>query len=864
MPYLWSIVLSLLLVAIGLQPVYAAVFQTSLDNGVTVLIEEQHAHAVVSVHVFVRTGSIYEQEYLGSGISHFFEHVLHGGATSKRSEAESRALLEAIGNDTNAYTTVDHTAYFINTTTEHWVTALDLLADWMLDSSIEPQAFEREKGVVQRELEQGLDEPARILAEMAMETRFQVHPVRYPVIGYKELVQKIERDDLVTYYQRMYAPNNMIVVVVGDVQRADALQHVQQAFGSGQRRSLPALALPEEPAQIGKRTVHKSMAVAQAHMSLSFATVSLTHPHLYALDVLSDILSQGDSARLVRRIKEDQQLVYSIGSASFTPPYAPGNLAVWVTLAPENLPQAETAILQELYRLRDELVSPQELARAKKQKITEHVFAQQTVQGRARALGLDMLSAYNPHFSDLYVQRIQEVTPQEIRQVVRQYLHEDTLVRVIVQPPAAPVPAARPAPQDNATAVVKKVLANGMTLLLKRQATLPVVTMQMYGQAGMRVETPENNGVSQLMAALLPKGTTSRSAEQIATTLDALGATLHVESGKNTFFATATSLAEDFLPVLEVYADILQHPSFPEAELEKTRHLLLAELAQQNDDWRQEVDNIFRETFFTVSPYRLNLVGNAAALRRVQRQDVVAFHQRYAVPANMVLAIVGDIAIAAATTAVEQAFAQFPARPLQLPAVAKEPWPTQPRRQVKTTQKQIAAIYIGFPGTNLANVADRYALHILDGIMSGIQSPSGWLHNELRERQLAYEVQALNWLGLEPGYFGIYAATQPSQVDVVIDLILQQVEKAKAGTISDAELANARQTAVIAMQLQQQTNEQVASNLAIHELYGLGYDFSAQEPQRLRQVSKADVQRVAQTYLTHPTIVITTPNPAQQ
>ena len=144
---LWS--LGILLAVAGLGR--AEVLQATLDNGLTALIEENHANPVVAVEVFVRAGSIYEQEYLGSGISHFFEHIIHGGTTSTRSEAESRRLLEAIGNNSNAYTTVDHTAYYINTTTEHWRTALGLLADWMLHSSITPEEFEREKGVVQRQ-----------------------------------------------------------------------------------------------------------------------------------------------------------------------------------------------------------------------------------------------------------------------------------------------------------------------------------------------------------------------------------------------------------------------------------------------------------------------------------------------------------------------------------------------------------------------------------------------------------------------------------------------------------------------------------------------------------------------------------------
>ena len=183
----------------------AAVFQTTLDNGLTVLIEGKSRQPGCGCGGVCPYRQIYEQEYLGSGISHFFEHIIHGGTTSTRSEAASSRLLEAIGNNSNAYTTVDHTAYYINTTTEHWRTAVELLADWMLHSSIRPEEFEREKGVVQRELERGLDNPEQMLAQIAMETRFQVHPARYPVIGYKELVQKVTRDDLVRYYQRSIA-----------------------------------------------------------------------------------------------------------------------------------------------------------------------------------------------------------------------------------------------------------------------------------------------------------------------------------------------------------------------------------------------------------------------------------------------------------------------------------------------------------------------------------------------------------------------------------------------------------------------------------------------------------------------------------
>jgi zinc protease len=854
---LWG--LGLLVAMAG--PGYTEVLRATLDNGLTVLIEENHANPVVAVEVFVRTGSLYEQEYLGSGISHFFEHIIHGGTTSTRSEEESRRLLESMGNNSNAYTTVDHTAYYINTTTEHWRTAVELLADWLLHSSITPAEFEREKGVVQRELEQDLDNPEQMLAQIAMETRFQVHPARYPVIGYKELVQKVTRDDLVRYYQRMYTPNNMLVVVVGDVQTPEVLTHLRETFGQGERRPLPAISLPEEPPQLGKRTVVKEMAVSQASLSLSFRTVALTHPHLYPLDVLAYILGNGNSARLVRRLQEEQQLVYTIQAASYTPAYAAGAMIVSAALAPEQVPTAEAAILRELYRLREELVSLEELAKAKKQKVADYVFERQTVEQQAHTLGLNMLSTYDPNFSETYVRHIQQVTAEDIREVARLYLREETLVLAVVRPTSDNPSALTALPVAPREPVVKKVLTNGMTLLLKRNPALPTVAMQAYFKGGVRVETSDTNGLSQLTASLLLKGTTSRSAEEIATIFDARGATVTAESGNNSFFVSATCLREDFHELFQVYADIILHPSFPDDELTKMRRLLLAALERHNDDWRTEIERLWRQLFFTISPYRLSSEGTAETIQHLQRQDVVAFYQRYVVPGNMVLAIVGDIDLTQTAATVENTFNTFLARPVAFPEVPAEPPPTQVRRQVKQTQKQVAAVYIGFPGTTLTNLADRYPLQILDGIVSGLELPGGWLHHALRGQQLVYVVHAFSWLGLESGYFGVYAATQPDTVHTVVDLILQNLEKARAGQISDEEVDNTRQMALVTARLRRQASDQIASDMALNELYGLGYDFSDHEAEHIAKVTRADVQRVAQTYLHHPTIVITTPGP---
>ena len=180
------------------------------------------------------------------------------------------------------------------------------------------------------------------------------------------------------------------------------------------------------------------------------------------------------------------------------------------------MPAAEAAILQQLYRLREELVSPEELAKAKKQKLADYVFERQTVEQQAHGLGLDMLSTYDPNFSETYVRNIQQVTTEDIRDVARLYLREETLVQAVVRPTSDTPSALAPTPVAQREPVLKKVLANGMTLLLKRNPALPTVAMQAYFKGGVRVETPDTNGLSLLTASLLLKGTTSHSAEEIA------------------------------------------------------------------------------------------------------------------------------------------------------------------------------------------------------------------------------------------------------------------------------------------------------------------------------------------------------------
>jgi zinc protease len=201
-------------------------FFAVLKNGLTVLVRRQPQSDVTSSHVFVRAGSLYEDRYMTSGLSHYLEHVVSGGTTASFSEKEARNRLQRLGGASNAYTSFDRTVYYIDTSSQHWREALDLLLSYVSECSLDPKEVSREKSVIQQEFKLGENNVSRELWKLFTHTAYQVHPVRHPIIGYEEVFVRRNREDLKEYYSERYQPQNMTVSVVGDVDPVEVIEFV--------------------------------------------------------------------------------------------------------------------------------------------------------------------------------------------------------------------------------------------------------------------------------------------------------------------------------------------------------------------------------------------------------------------------------------------------------------------------------------------------------------------------------------------------------------------------------------------------------------------------------------------------------------
>ncbi|HEX7008668.1 MAG TPA: pitrilysin family protein, partial [Phycisphaeraceae bacterium] len=753
-----------------------------LPNRMIVIAQELPAAPVVSAQVWVKTGSIYEQEHVGAGLSHFLEHLLAGGSTSTRSEEQSNQILGRIGAQTNAATSLDTVRYYINTTSDHAEEAIELLSDWMQNSLITQAEFERERDVIQREFSMGEGEPGRIFWKLTQQARYLVHPARHPTIGYLDEFLTITRDQIEGFYRRMYAPNNLVFVVAGRIDKQRVVDLIASRWASTPARPLPELSFPVEPPIDQPRMLTGKADIERPRLRLAWPGTRLGGEGDYALDLLGVILGQGESSRLVRTVRDQQGLVNNINAYNLSFPWGEGFFGIdsEVATPPAGADESslsqqadspiqavKAAILEQVQRLRESPVSEAELARAKRQILADVLSSRQTAQGLASRLAGDLISTGDPDYLLKYARAVQALTPADLQDAAKRFLTPDRLITIELLPLAkGEQPQRLSRPQDTVdaeafeqepiqldnTALVAELrqhlaqsddgespieisdfkrytLSNGLRLLVQRSTAVPAVSMQVFWKGGLLGEKPGREGVAYATSAMMMRGTAKLSAQELAQAVEDMGARMGVSCGNNTSFAQARALSEDWPAVLELLAQVVLEPSFPEEEWQRMRPRLLAAIDRQGDSWYGELSQAFRRAYFGDHPWSQTPLGRKEVVASLTPEDLRAYHAAHLGASDMVIAVAGDVDPEAVREAVERLFSSLPAEPAE-PFALIEPVPPVARVEQVVTRKPVAAVTIGLgPAVDRAH-PDYAALSVLARLLSNF--PTGWLDLALR------------------------------------------------------------------------------------------------------------------------------------
>lgn len=847
----------------------------TLENGLKVFIQESHAAPVVAVQVWVGAGSADERPE-EAGIAHVIEHMMFKG-TPRRGVGEIARAVEGAGGDINAFTSYDQTVYHITLAARHALLALDVLSDVIQSSLFDATELNNELEVVLEEVRRYRDVPGSQLSQAMFKTAFQTHPYGRPIIGYEETVRNFKREDLLAFYERWYTPQNMVVVVVGDIDATEIQREVTRLFQDFVRPTTVTRARAPEPEQTSPRYTELQMPVQEGYLALAFPAPNAEHPDTPLLDLLALILGQGESSRLVEKIRNQKQLVNSIGAYAYTP-FDAGMFMLSATFETSRLAEVYEALLEELEQLKHAPPRASELRKAKSILQSDRVYSRETVDGRARKFGYGLLSRGGLEREKAYYQAIEEASVESLWQVARTWLDPNTLNLAVLLPKEATLPngqellelgqgrlqearkasAARLAAKAEAE-TVRFTLPNGIRLLVRQNHSVPLVAVRAIWEGGLRFEKSNNNGAFQLMSTMLTRGTQRRKSYEIAHEVESLAGGLDGFSGRNSFGLRGEFLSHHLERGMELFAEVLKEPSFDPHELELMRRMTLEAIRTQSDHPGSYVFKLFGETLFTRHPLRLAAIGTEASVRTLTSTSMKRLWQQYARSEGLVISVVGDVDPQDMEGLTQRLLGDFQPGAARIPEVAVEPPLKKTRARHMESDKNQMHQVLGWRGLGMEH-PDRVALQALSSILSG---QGGRLFVELRDKQsLAYSVTAMSLEALGEGYFAVYIASDPSKTERARRGILTEIDKVLQDGVTQAELERTQRYLVGSYEIDLQRASALCANMAFNECYGLGADDYKRYPQRVQAVTCEQIQTVARQLLSTSVYALSSVGPA--
>jgi zinc protease len=826
-------------------PATAATLE-SLPNGLTLILDPDPAVPVVSAQLWVETGSLHEGAILGSGVSHFLEHMVFKGGGNFGAD-ELATVVQAAGGHWNAYTTFDRTVYYIDGPATGLTTFLEVLAAMVFAPAIPQDEFEKEKDVIRREIDMGLDDPDDVASRLMFSTAFAADPRRHPVIGHRGLFDAIRYEDLTGYHRSRYTPDRCCLCIAGDFD-ADAMREaISDLFGKFARGSGAEPVVPQDGVQLGPRRGRATFAVPASRISLAWKIPPLGHPDVPAYDLAAAVLGRGRSARLYRRLREERELALEISAWSWSQAGRDGLFAISAETEPEKRDELIGAILRELAEFPSSVLDD-ELAKARRQIAASQFKSLTSVSGRATDLASNWHEARDLDFTRRYLAALNATTPADVRRAMGR-LTEDQLSLTTLDPEDAPAsialrPKVRQRPEPECV-----TLPNGAVLALLPDHRVPVFAAQVAVRAGLVSEIPENAGLNTLLAATLPQGTVRRSAAELAGLLESHGATLGAASGNNALLAQLSGLAPDLSTLLPLLAEVLTEPAFHGDSIQREKASQTASLRESMEDPLSTAFRLARHHLFEGSGYGLPSLGTEESLAKLDRFALSAHHSRHFQGSNLVLALAGDFDPGHAREVLEEGIGRLPAgTPWKPPAAmvggSFEIEAFLPKKQ--------AVLALAYPGCS-ALAPERFALRMIQEWCTDMAGP---LFTRIREDLgLAYQVGATQFHGHDTGFFGFYLATDPSQVDLAQRELAAEIAKIAEEGIPEEAFERVRATVLSSLAIGMQSPGSIARLAAIDVLFGLGVTHHRELAGIFHALSPDEVKTAAGSLLAAPPVI---------
>jgi len=854
-----------------------------LSNGLSCIFVDNAASDVVSVQIWIKCGSVYEKngEY---GVSHFIEHLLFKG-TRKHGVGDVAKIIESLGGDLNAFTAKEYTCFYVTLPSLHFKKGLETLKELVFFPLFEAQEIESEREVILEEIRRYQDIPGSVASDNYFEMHFMGHPYARPILGYEDIIKNIKREDILAYYKRFYRASNSILVVCGNVRQKEALNISEELFYELDSEIMPANKIADAILKTDSVSKNVEMDVKESIFEFGYPIPGLLHKDIPALDVLAIILGQGESSRLFKNLRLEKGLVTAISSYSYTPVYG-GTFSIVFALESEKegfvdkLKNIFKEIKTELDNIMKGDVIEGEIDKAKNILLSEKVYERETVEGYGRKLGHLVSVTGGFDFENIYFKNLAKVTKVDVINVLNKYIEPGRVTLSSVVPNGQghsseeylkilndnmstkthghttthEKPVGNRPKIDSCCAFDEKFLIDkakiighksGAKIITRKLTSTPLVSVKIIVKGGILIESPKTNGICSLLSRTIMFGAGDLTFEDIAGATDSTASTLQAFSGRNSVGLTLECI-KPFLPeMLSIMEKMLLEAKFESSYFDTEKKIIQDEISSIQDNLSRYASVLFLRSLYKDHPYSLEPSGTVESVRSIQRNDIMDLYKKIFAPQNMVISVVGDFDEKIMIDWAEALLAKLGTRNFMLPNIKALDEQKAPRSTKFTKETKQAHIFLGY-GTCDINSKDMYAIKVLSSVLSG---QSGRLFMNLRDKQsLAYTVTPVEMFGPEPGYFAIYIATENSKIDKAIMEIKRELSELKNNKIGPEELARAKNFIMGRHAIAMQSYGEQASNMALDELFGLGYDSVFNYSKNIMSINAEDIMEIANRY----------------
>lgn len=807
---------------------------------------------VVALQGWIRFGAADEPE-AAAGIAHFFEHLLFKG-TESRGVGEVAKEIENLGGDVNAFTTYDCTVMHLTVGKDLAFKGLDILADALQNSVVDPDEYVREKEVILEEIKRRNDQPGSVASDLLRTHLFGSHPYARPVIGYSKIIEDLSREEVMRIYKTYYNPKTLYLTLAGDFDIPATLEHLEKLFGSFKGNAVGE----NRNANLGRGTSSefKNHTTQDAHLSFAWRVPGLTHKSTPALDALALILGQGESSRLYEKLVIDTKLVRSIGSFSWSPKDT-GAFEIHVK-APPGVAKNYTKVTNLINDCMLSPITSRELDKVKANMIAQNAYSRETVDGLAERFGYAHAMAGDANFDFEYTKRVSELTLDDVEQAKKEFLTWDKVVATGILPKGDKLPLFIP-PQTQSRKRQNHLWAGGVykseigdvTILAKKVSHAPLVSVRWNALGGCRLENDKEAGIGGLWTRVVTEGAVDSSGKtwkqkEINALIDLLGASIASSHGKGSTGLSCDGLSKDFDTLASILVAMAREPLFEKDLVEAEKKRILIDINSALDSPGAILSTIFYEKMFPNHPYGRNRFDEAKRIPKFKIPDLSKFHKRV-FNQKQVISVVGDIDPEIVFAFFEREFSD------QKKKLSKDLLKKRrifhlknPKAEVRMLDKEQSHIQLGFPTFDIRN-EDRWALSGLSGLLSG---QGGRLFLELRDRlSLCYSVGCSHFEGIDGGFFSFYIGTSPEKEESALKAFDVEIKKLLNDGISDADWQLALRFILGNKKIEDQRFGPQALEFSLTELYGMGFEESLQYEQKLSALTAKDISTAARTYL---------------